>query len=436
MQPTVEIVSGLEHRVNLYIATADIEKEVQKRLRALASGARVPGFRPGRAPLSILARTRGKRIRLDVINAQIKAILEKTISDAKLRMVEQPVIYPNPMGTDKDTLAFSATFEVYPEIELPDLAQIHVSCYYTEVAEEDVEKTLRMLQRQKTTFESCDNRPAEKDDRVTIDFTGTVEGVPFEGSQAKDFSFVLGQNHALPEVELATTGLKRGDITTCSLRLPTDYHVHTLAGKVAHFTISVKEVLQGKVPDLDESFAKSMGQSEGNIEKLKEEIRITIEHQAKSRNRNRTKSSVMDSLSKACTFDVPKVLVKKEVKRLINDIHKKNKAHSISNPNKISVPTESLEKDAQSRIRLGILLSELVRKYQICAEIEETKLRVEELVKGYDKPQEMAEHCLTNPQRKAEIETLVTEDKIVARVLDHAQVINVKTPFNELMGMI
>ncbi|AKQ55251.1 trigger factor [Bordetella hinzii] len=435
MQPVVETLSGLERRVDLAISVADVEKEVQAQLKRVARTAKVPGFRPGKAPMAMLERSHGPSIRYDVINSQVGRAFEQAVEGAQLRVAGSPSLEPKTEGVDEGTLAFSATFEVYPEVAVPDLSALAVTRYETEVSDAEVNKTLDVLRKQRATYEVREGRAAQDDDRVILDFAGTIDGVPFEGGKAENFPFVLGQGRMLPEFEAAARGLKAGDTKVFPLSFPEDYQGKEVAGKTAEFTITIKEVAEAVLPAVDAEFAKSLGQADADVEKLKADIRSNIEREVKVRSQGRTKTSVMDSLVEAAKFDVPKALVDNDVQGRIAQAREELKQRGVPNADSMPMPAEVFAAESERRVRLGLLVSELVKQAQLQAKPEQVRARIEEFAQNYEQPAQVVSYYLSDRQRRAEIEAIVLEDNVVAYVLEKAKVTDEKVPFDQLMGM-
>jgi len=401
MQPVVETLSGLERRVDLAVSVADVEKEVQAQLKRVARTAKVPGFRPGKAPLAMLERSHGPSIRYDVINSQVGRAFEQAIDGAKLRVAGAPNLEPKTEG----------------------------------VTDAEVQQTLDVLRKQRATFEAREGRASQDGDRVTLDFAGTIDGVPFEGGKAEDFPFVLGQGRMLPEFEEAARGLKAGETKVFELKFPDDYQGVEVAGKTAEFTITVKEVAEGVLPELNSEFAQSLGQAEGDVEKLKADIRSNIEREVKVRSAGRTKSSVMDALVEAAKFDVPKSLVDNDVQGRVAAAREELKQRGIPNAESVPIPAEAFSTESERRVRLGLLVSELVKQAQLQAKPEQVRARIEEFAENYEQPAQVVSYYLADRQRRAEIEAIVLEDNVVAHVLEKAKVTDEKVPFDQLMGM-
>lgn len=435
MQPVVETLSGLERRIDLAVSVADIEKEVQAQLKRMARTAKAPGFRPGKVPLAMLERSHGPGIRYDVINNQVGRAFEQAIGDAKLRVAGSPTVRPKAEGVANDTLAFIATFEVYPEIPLPDLSVLSVTRYQTSVTEVEVERTLTMLRTQRATFEVRADRAAQEGDRVALDFAGTIDGAPFEGGDAENFSFILGQGRILPEGEQAIRGLRAGESKVFPLTFPDNYHVKEVAGKTAQLSVTLKEVAEAILPPLDSEFAKSLGQAEGDLEQLKIDIRHAIERQVKTRAQGRTKASVIEALSQAATFDVPKTLIDNEARERIAATRQELKKRGMDNADAVPMSTEAFAPEAERRVRLGLMISELVKQVQLQPKPEQVRAIIEELAQNYDQPAQVISYYLADRQRRADIEAMALEDNVVAHVLEKAKVTDVQVPFDELMGM-
>lgn len=434
MQPVVEKLSGLERRVDLVVSLADVEKEVQAQLKRVARSAKVQGFRPGKAPLSIIERSHGPGIRYDVINEEVGRSLDKVLGETKLRVAGTPTLEPKTEGVEEGTLAFSAIFEVYPEVEVPDLSALAIKRSSCEVSDADVQRTIDILRKQRALYEARDDRAAADGDRVTLDFTGRIDGVEFEGGKAENFPFVLGQGRMLPEFETAVTGMKAGESKTFPLNFPEDYGSKEVAGKTAEFTITVREVAEGVLPEVDAEFAKQLGQPEGDVEKLLADVRANIEREVKARTQARTKGSVMDALVGACTFDVPKALVKSDAESRVAAAREDLKQRGVPNADSLPIPLEAFEAESERRVRLGLLVSELVNSADLQAKPEQVRARIEEFAENYEQPAQVVAYYLADRQRRAEIEAIVLEDNVVEHVLSKAQVTDENVAFDEIMG--
>ena len=433
MQPEVEILSGLERRIDVAISTADVEKEVQTQLKRVARTAKIQGFRPGKAPLSIVERNHGAGIRYDAINNELGKALDSAIEKTGLRIAGSPSV-EGKEDAPEGSMVFSATFEVYPEITLPELSELEITRSQIEVGDKDVERTIDILRKQRANYEASADRAAQDEDRVTLDFVGTIEGVAFEGGSAEGFSFVLGQGRMLPEFEEAAKGLKAGDEKVFTLDFPEDYGGEEVAGKTAEFTIKITEVAEPQLPELNDEFAKELGQAEGDIEALLADVRLNIEREAKSRVDAKTKANVMEALLAASEFDAPKALVANEIKNRIAMAREELKERGLPNADDMPIPEEVFQEEAERRVRLGLLLSELVEKAELKATPEQVRERIEAFAQNYEQPEQVISYYLSDPQRHAEIEAIVLEDNVVAHIVAGAKVTDEDVDFEQLMG--
>ena len=433
MQPVVETLSGLERRVELSVSMADVEKEVQAQLKRVSRTAKVAGFRPGKVPMSMLERTHAPGIRYDVINTQVGQAFEKAVVDSGLRVAGAPKLEPKTEGTPDDVLSFTATFEVYPEVSVPDLTQLAVKRAACAVSEAEVQRTVDILLKQRATYNPVE-RAAQDEDRVTLDFAGTIDGVPFDGGKAEAFPFVLGQGRMLPEFETAVRGMRAGDSKTFPLAFPADYGGKEVAGKTAEFAIKVSEVAEPVLPAVDAEFAKSLGQAEGDVEKLMADIRNNIEREVKVRTLARTKNSVMDALAEVAKFDIPAALLESETQSRIQSAREELKQRGMADADKMPIPADVFKPEAERRVKLGLLVSELVKQAQLQAKPEQVRAKIEDFAKNYEQPAQVVSYYLSDRNRRAEIEAIVLEDNVVAHVLEKAQVTEDIVPFDQIMG--
>ncbi|WP_298051468.1 trigger factor [uncultured Paenalcaligenes sp.] len=433
MQPEVEILSGLEHRIDVAVSTAEIEKEVQAQLTRVARTAKIQGFRPGKAPLSMVERSHGPSIRYEAINNELGKALDSALEQSGLRVAGVPSI-EGKEDAPEGTMVFTATFEVYPEITLPNLTELEITRSNVTVGDAEVERTIDILRKQRANYEAREDRAAQDDDRVTLDFKGTIDGVAFDGGSAEGFSFVLGQGRMLPEFEAATTGMKAGEEKTFPLDFPADYGGAEVAGKTAEFAIKVTEVAEPVLPELNDEFAKELGQAEGDIKALLADVRANIEREAKARVQARTKANVMDAILAASEFDIPKALVENEIKNRIAMARQELKQRGLPNADDMPIPEDVFQDEAERRVRLGLLLSELVEKAELKATPEQVRARIEEFAQNYEQPEQVISYYLSDAQRRAEIEAIVLEDNVVDHIVSQAKVSDEDVEFEQLMG--
>lgn len=434
MQPVVETLEGLERRIEVSVALAEVEQEVKKELIKTAKTAKSAGFRPGKVPMSMLERSHGPGIRYDVINQKVGQALQESLEQTGLKVAGSPSLEPKQEDVPEDALAFFAIFEVYPEITLPDVSALEVKRSVCAVSDAEVEKTLNILREQRAEYVAEEGREALDNDQVKIDFLGKIDGVAFDGGSAEDFAFVIGKGRMLPEFEAAVRGMKTGEDKTFPLSFPADYGGQEVAGKTADFTIMVKEVARPELPVVDEAFATSLGQAEGSVEKLMADIRQNLEREVEARTSSRTKGSVMDALLAAATFDVPKALVNSEAESRVQAAREELKQRGLPNAESVPIPPETFTDEAQRRVKLGLMIGELIRQLGLQAKPEQVKEKIEKFAHNYEQPAQVVSYYLSDRQRRAEIESIVLEDNVVDHVLANAKVSDDAVVFEELMG--
>lgn len=433
MQQNVENLGALQRRLDFKVATGDLEKEITARLARLARTVKMPGFRPGKVPMKMVASAYGAQVQSEVLNDRINKAFSDEISARQLRIAGTPQVEAKKIeGQDDDALTFSATFEVYPEISIGDLSGVEIRKAQCAVGDAEVDKTIEIMRRQRATFEAV-QRPATDRDRVTVDFKGSIDGTPFEGGSATDFMLTLGQGRMLPEFEQAVSGMSPGESKTFPLTFPGDYRAKELAGKAAEFDVTVKKVEEPVLPALDAEFAKTLGVADGDLQRMRSEVRSNLEREVGSRLRARTKDSVMQALEASAKFDLPKALVESDTQRLAEMARADLVSRGI-NAKEAPLPPEAFVGQAQRRVRLGLLIGELVRSEKLNARQDQIRKRLEELAQSYEKPAEVIQWYLGNRERLAEVETMVMEDNVVDWVLSRGKVVDAPVAFEELMG--
>jgi len=434
MQPVVETLDGLERRIEISVPMADIEKRVEQELKKVGRTAKAPGFRPGKVPMSMLERSHGPGVRYDVINREVGRVLDEALTATGLRVAGAPSLDPKTEGVDDGTMAFLATFEVYPEIEVPELDAVEVVRSTCEVTDAEVDRTINILREQRATYVGEEDRVAIDDDQVKIDFIGKIDDIAFEGGTAEDFPFVVGKGRMLTEFEDAVRGMKAGEVKTFPMTFPDDYAGKEVAGKTAEFTVTVKEVGRPELPELNEEFAKSLGQAEGSVEKLVADIRQNISREVQTRLQARTKDSVMKALLEKASFDVPKALVDSEVENRVKAAREELKQRGMPNADSVPIPPETFADEAARRVKLGLMIGELINKANLQAKPEQVRAKIETFAQNYEEPAQVVSYYLSDRQRRAEIEAVVLEDNVVEHILSSAKVSEQTVPFEDLMG--
>jgi trigger factor len=434
MAVNVETLDKLERRITLTLAADTIQNEVQSRLKRLSRTVKADGFRPGKVPLSVVAQRYGYSVQYEVMNDKVGQAFQQATNEAKLRVAGPPKITEKE-GAPEGEIAFDATFEVYPEVKLGDLSGAEVEKVTTEVSEAAIDKTLDILRKQRRTFAQ---RPAaegaQEADRVTIDFEGKIDGVPFEGGKAENFQFLIGEGQMLETFDKAVRGMKAGESKTFPLQFPADYQGKDVAGKEADFLVTLKKVEQQHLPEVNEAFAKSLGITDGTVEGLRADVKKNLEREVKFRVLARNKASVMDALVKVAELDVPKALVANETERMIDSARADLKKRGVKDADNAPIPAELFAPQAEKRVRLGLVVAELVRTNNLQAKPEQLQAHIEELAQSYEKPSEVVRWYLGDRQRMAEVEAVVIENNVAEFVLGKAKVTEKALPFDELMA--
>ncbi|MFZ6725428.1 trigger factor [Undibacterium sp. MH2W] len=444
MATAVETLDKLERRLTISFPIADVKSEVEKRLKVRARTAKAPGFRPGKVPMKMVAAQYGYQVENEVLNDKVGQAFAAAANENNLRVAGYPSIEPSTAeGIAEGTVAFNATFEVYPEIVVGDLSGAEVEQVKSEVTDVEIDKTIDILRKQRVHFHvkgeegahgnGGADQSAQNGDRATVDFVGKIDGVEFPGGKAEGFAFVLGEGRMLPEFEAATIGLKAGESKTFPLAFPEDYHGKDVAGKTAEFTITLTKLEWAHLPEVDAEFAKMLGVEDGDLVKMRADIKENLEREVKGRVKAKTKESVMDALVKAVTFDVPKTLVAQDGERLA-EMTRQDMAQRGMNVKDVPFPTELFAAQAERRVRLGLILAELVKANNLQATAEQIKAQVEDFAQSYEDPQQVVKYYYSDRNRLAEVEALVLEENVVNYVLGKAKVTDKVLPFDELMG--
>lgn len=434
MAVTVETLEKLERRITLTLSAVTIKNEVESRLKRLARTVKADGFRPGKVPMSVVAQRYGYSIHYEVMNDKVGEAFSKAANEAQVRVAGSPRISEKD-GAPEGELAFDATFEVYPEVKIGDLSAAQIERVASEVTEAAIDKTLDILRKQRRTFaQRPAAEPVADGDRVTIDFEGKIDGVPFDGGKAEGFQFIVGEGRMLEAFEKAVRGMKSGDSKTFPLQFPADYQGKEVAGKEADFMVTVTKIEAQHLPEVNEALAKSLGAPDGSVEALRADIRKNLEREVKFRVIARNKAAVMDALVKASELELPKALVQTEVERLVASARADLKQRGVKDADNAPIPAELFEEQAQRRVRLGLVVAELVRANQLQAKPEQVTAHIDEMAQSYEKPDEVRRWYFGDPQRMGEVEAMVIESNVTEYVLALAKVGEKQVPFDELMA--
>ncbi|MDB5843488.1 MAG: trigger factor [Polaromonas sp.] len=434
MAVTVENLEKLERKMTLTLPLNTIQSEVNTRLKKLARTVKMDGFRPGKVPMSVVSQRYAYSVHYEVMNDKVGEAFAVAANEAKLRVAGQPRISEKEDAPEGE-LAFDAIFEVYPEVKIADLANAEVEKVSAEVSDAAIDKTLDILRKQRRTFaQRPADAPAQDGDRVTIDFEGKMDGETFAGGKAEDFQFIVGDGQMLKEFEDAVRGMKSGDSKTFPLNFPVDYHGKDVAGKQADFLVTVKKIEAANLPEVNEALAQSLGIADATVEGLRSDIKKNLEREVKFRLLARNKNAVMDALVAHAELDLPNASVQAELERLVEGARADLKKRGIKDADKAPIPDDIFRPQAEKRVRLGLVVAELVRANELQAQPEQLKAHIEELAASYEKPQEVVRWYLSDNSRMAEVEAVVIENNVTDFVLGKAKVNEKAISFDELMG--
>ena len=441
MATAVETLGKLERRITISFPLTDVRTEVEKRLKVQARTAKAPGFRPGKVPLKMVAAQYGYQIESEVLNDKVGRAFNDAANENNLRVAGFPNIVPKEEAAEGQ-LAFDATFEVYPEVAIGDLTAVEIETVQADVSEAEIDKTIDILRKQRVHFHTKGEagehgdggEPVAADgDRVTVDFVGSIDDVEFPGGKADGYAFVLGEGRMLPEFEAATLGLKVGESKTFPLSFPEDYHGKDVAGKTASFTITLQKLEWAHLPEVDAEFAKSLGVADGDLAKMREDIKVNLQREVAGRVKARNKEAVMDALIKVAELDVPKTLIAQDSERLA-EMTRQDMAQRGMNVKDVPFPAELFAEKAERRVRLGLILSQLVGDNNLQATPEQVKAQIEDFAQSYEDPREVLKYYYSDRRRLGEIEALVLEENVVTYVLGLSKVTTKAVAFDELMG--
>ena len=433
MASNLETLSALERRLSITVPATEIDSEVENRLKRLSRTVKMHGFRPGKVPLKVVAQQYGPQVMQEVLGDAMQKTFGEAVRNQNLRVAGYPRFEPKPLSEGSAEFQFSATFEIYPEVVVGDIANTAIERPILEVDASEVDKTIEIMRKQRAAYEPVE-RAAQDADRVKIDFRGTMDGAEFQGSSAKDQAVILGEGRLLPEFESSVTGMKTGESKKFDVRFPDDYHGKEVAGKAAQFEVTVKEVAAPRLPEVDAEFAKTLGVPDGDIAKMRAEIKANLEREVKGKLKARVKDQVMQALLDATRIDAPRSLVEMELQRMQTGARQELAARGLKVPADAPLPMEMFEKQAQRRVSLGLILGEVVKAHELYPKPEQVRALVEEQAQSYERPEDVVKWFYADPERLREIESVTMEENVVTWALGVAKVTDKTVNFEELMG--
>lgn len=431
MQVSIETLEGLERRMTVQIPSERVTAAVEKKLKDLSKTVRIDGFRPGKVPLKVVQRKFGGHVRQEVIGDVIESSYQEALIQEKVRPAGMPSI-DSANSEEKQDMSYTATFEVYPEVEQLELASIEVEKPLVEVTDADFEDMLQKLREQRKTWKECKSA-AQQGYQVMVDFEGRIDGEIFEGGAGKDMAVEIGAGQMLPEFEAGLEGIKAGEEKDVEVNFPEDYHGADVAGKTAVFTLKATRVSEPELPELNEEFAKGFGIEDGDLDKMRSDIRANMEKEKDDRLKLDLKNKVMSGLLENNVIIAPSALVAEEIKSLRAQAMErmgKNSAELDEN----TLPDQLFSEEATRRVQLGLLISEVIRQEKVEIDQALVDSAIEDMAIAYEQPDQVRDYYRQNQQARAGLESMVLEDQVVAHILEQAKVVDKAASFEDLMN--
>ena len=435
MQVSVETTSGLERRLTITIPADKIEAELNKRIQQAAPNVNINGFRKGKVPLKVVRQRFGAGIRQEVLGDLMSSSFQEAVTQEELKPAGQPAVDAKDDAAGKD-FAFTATFEVYPDILLNDIEGVEILKPISDIEDADVDAMIDDLRKQQATYEEVD-RAAATDDKVNIDYKGTKDGEAFDGGTAEGSDLVLGSNSMIPGFEEGIVGMTKGEEKVLALSFPEDYHAEELKGAAVEFAVTLNSVSEQKLPEIDEEFVKKFGVSEGGLDELKVEVRKNMDKELKNALKARVKFQVLDALLDKNPIDAPKALIGNEINQMKRQmVQQFSQGQAMDNFDFSLLPDDMFQERAERRVRLGLILSKALDQYEVKASSDDVKAAVEELAADYEAKDEIVEWYYKNDQQLAQVESMVLEDNVIAKLLEKATQVDEKINYKDLLTKV
>ncbi len=431
MQVSIETLDGLERRMTVQIPSERVSEAVEKKLKDLSKTVRIDGFRPGKVPLKVVQQKYGGHVRQEVIGDVIESSYQEALIQEKVRPAGMPSI-DSVSTEEKEDMSYTATFEVYPEVGTLKLESIEVEKPKVEISDKDFDAMLQKLREQRKGWKET-KAAAKKGYQVMVDFEGRIDGELFEGGAGKDMAVEIGAGQMLPEFEAGLEGVKATEQRTVEVNFPDDYHGAEVAGKKAEFTLKANKVSKPELPELDEEFAKGFGIEDGDLEKMRADIRANMEKEKNERLKLNIKNKVMAGLLEHNEIIAPSAMVNDEIKSLRAQAAQRM-GQDPESIDETSYPNELFSAEATRRVQLGLLVAEVIKSEKIELNQELVDSAVEEMAIAYEQPDQVREYYRHNQQARSGIEGMVLEDQVVAHILDKAKVTEIEASFDDLMN--
>ena len=426
MEVSVEVTSELGRKMTVTVPADKIESAISARLNSLKGRVKIDGFRPGKVPLNVVKQRYGGQVRQEVMADEMQASYREAVLQEKLRPASGPAIEPTQVEVGKD-LSFIATFDVYPDISLCNFAELAIDVPVSEVVEQDIDETIERIRKQRMEWSAVEDA-AQNEHRVTIDFTGKINDQEFDGGKAQDFPLVLGEGGMIDGFEENILGLKTGDEKTFAVTFPQDYGNKELAGQEASFEIVVKKIEAGSLPEVNSEFIGSFGIEDGDLDALKSEIRKSLEAELQQQLNAKTKEQVMQALLDNNEVTLPESMVTQEITAL-----RQQALENFKMENQSELPNSLFEEEAKRRVKLGLMIGEIVNQHKLQVDTQLVNQRIQQLASQYEDANQVIQYYQTNTQARASVESLVMEDQVVEWVLEQVQQNKNKHSFAEIV---
>ncbi len=431
MQVSIESLDGLERKMTVQIPSEQVAAAVEKKLRDLSKTVRIDGFRPGKVPLKVVQQKYGPHVRQEVIGDVIESSYREALIQENVRPAGMPSI-DSVSSEDSEDVSYTATFEVYPELEVLNLSAIEVDKPVVEITDADFDAMLQNLREQRKQWSETKGA-AKKGYQVMVDFEGRIDGELFEGGAGKDMPVEIGAGQMLQEFENGLEGIKAGEERIVEVNFPEDYHGQDVAGKKAEFTLKATQVSKPELPEIDEDFAKGFGIEDGDVEKLRSDVRANMEKEKNDRLKAHLKNTVLNGLLEHNEIIAPAALVAEEINSLRAQAAQRMN-RDMKEVDESSFPDELFREEATRRVQLGLLVGEVIKKEKVELDQALVESTIEEMAVSYEQPDQVREYYRQNQQARSSVESMVLEDQVVAHILEQAKVTEKSVGFEDLMN--
>lgn len=434
MQVTVEKPEqGLEHKITVTFPSDELNSQVEKRLSEIRRTIKMDGFRPGKVPLNVVKKRHGEQVKQEIMGEKIQQTFYDAVAQESLQVAGYPMF--DELDDKDGSITFTARFETYPEITVPEFSGVEVEKISAEITDKDVDNMINRLLEQRMAWKPSKSaaKKAKKGEQVIIDFVGKVDGEVFEGGSAENVPLELGSGRMIPGFEDGIIGMKKGEEKTIEVTFPEDYQSDELKGKVATFDITVHSISTKTLPEIDEEFVKSFGIEAGTEEALRSEIKDNMEKELARAVQNQNRTAVLDSLNEIVDVQLPKALVDQEVQSLMNNMVQKLQQQGMK-PEDVNISAEHFQADAEKRVKLGLVMGDIIRANKIVATDEQVDEFIQEQASSYEDPSEVIDWYKKNPQALNEIKAVIVENTVAEKILSEAKVTEVKKSFDEVIN--